>query len=65
MVKISIYFNSVTTGVAIWHGLTRIRLTVLEQLVEKYEPLTEKLEAAVAEAKQDVDPADPQAKPAP
>lgn len=36
-----------------------------EQLVEKYEPLTEKLEAAAAEAKQDVDPADPQAKPAP
>lgn len=36
-----------------------------EQLVEKYEPLTEKLEAAAAEAKQEVDPADPQAKPAP
>ena len=36
-----------------------------DQLVEKYEPLTEKLEAAAAEAKQELDPADPQAKPEP
>ena len=35
------------------------------QLVEKYQPLTEKLEAAAAEAQEKVDPADPQAKPAP